>query len=204
VDATEWDGRYGNSELLWGADPNRFVAAELQDATPGRALDVACGEGRNAIWLAARGWEAVGVDFSRVALERAAELAERAGVANRVRWVTADVVEDPLPTGPFDAVVVAYLHLPAPARQKVVAAAAGELSAGGRLVVVGHDLTNLTEGVGGPQDPTVLFTPDDVVDDLHTLTDVTIERSERVRRTVPTPEGERQAVDALVVARRSG
>jgi SAM-dependent methyltransferase len=204
VDATEWDGRYGTAELLWGADPNRFVAAELEDVTPGRALDVACGEGRNAIWLAGRGWEAVGVDFSRVGLERAAELAERAGVASRVRWVEADVVEGTLPAGPFDAVVVAYLHLPAPARRKVIVAAAGELAPGGRLVVVGHDLTNLTEGVGGPQDPTVLFTPDDVVADLRTLTEVTVERAERVRRTVPTAEGERLAIDALVVARRSG
>jgi len=202
VDADGWNERYRSTELLWGTDPNRFVAAELSTVPPGRALDVACGEGRNAIWLASMGWRAVGVDFSAAGLERAAALAEKAGVADRVEWVVRDVVAEPLPEGPFDAVVVAYLQLPAAPRRTVLRRAAQVLGLGGVLVVVGHDLANLTEGVGGPQDPGVLFSPDDLVSDLEGLADIAVEKAEQVRRPVVTEGGERHAIDALLLARR--
>lgn len=200
MDAAEWDARYAGSDLVWGADPNRFVAAELDQVTPGRALDVACGEGRNAIWLATRGWSAVGVDFSAAAIERATRLAEQAGVAAVTEFLVGDVVAGPLPTGPFDAVVVAYLHLPVNERRDTLRRAASLVATGGLLVVVGHDTSNLTDGVGGPQDPAVLFTPEDLVDDVGA--GFVIEKAERVHRPVTTPDGEREAVDALLVARR--
>ncbi|MDD4867006.1 MAG: class I SAM-dependent methyltransferase, partial [Mycobacterium sp.] len=121
MDANAWDARYADSELdgelLWGTKPNAFFAAEMSAATPGRALDVGCGEGRNAVWLAERGWQVVGVDFSRRALERAAQLAHRAGVSDRVEFELIDVVNDALPTGSFDAVIVAYLQLPESSRR---------------------------------------------------------------------------------------
>jgi len=200
VDATEWDARYAGKELVWGAEPNRFVAAELTHVTPGRALDIACGEGRNAIWLATRGWSAVGVDFSATAIDRARQLAEQAGVADSTDFVVGDVVAGPLPPGSFDAVVMAYLHVPADARTRATRLAAEHVAPGGALIVVGHDTTNLTEGAGGPQDAAVLFTPDDVVADLPV--GFTVEKAERVRRPVETSDGVRTAVDALVVATR--
>jgi len=200
VDATEWDARYAGKELVWGAEPNRFVAAELTHVTPGRALDIACGEGRNAIWLATRGWSAVGVDFSATAIDRARQLAEQAGVADSTDFVVGDVVAGPLPPGSFDAVVMAYLHVPADARTLATRLAAEHVAPGGALIVVGHDTTNLTEGAGGPQDAAVLFTPDDVVADLPV--GFTVEKAERVRRPVETSDGVRTAVDALVVATR--
>jgi SAM-dependent methyltransferase len=203
MDAASWDERYRSTELLWGAEPNRFVAAELGSLSPGRALDVACGEGRNAIWLASLGWRAVGVDFSTAALARAATLAEKAGVSDLVEWVAADVVADPLPPGPFDAVVVAYLQLPEGPRQAVARKAAQVLAPGGVLVIVGHDRTNLTEGVGGPPDPQVLFSPSDLEADLDGLAGIAVEKAERVRRPVSTADGEREAIDALLRARRT-
>src|SRR2546430_7187246 len=69
MDAAEWDQRYAGTELVWSAEPNRFVAAELADLPPGRALDLAAGEGRNSVWLAERGWAVTAVDFSRVRSE---------------------------------------------------------------------------------------------------------------------------------------
>jgi SAM-dependent methyltransferase len=203
VEASDWDARYSGTDLVWGAEPNRFVAAELSGLAPGKALDVACGEGRNAIWLASQGWEAIGVDFSSKGLERAASLAQLAGVASHVEWVTADVVTAPFPPGPFDAVVVAYLQLRAPGRRSVIRKAAQVLAADGLLVVVGHDRTNLAEGAGGPQDPEVLFSPEDVQADLEGLSDIKIQRAHRVQRPVSTSDGERNAIDALVVARRT-
>jgi ubiquinone/menaquinone biosynthesis C-methylase UbiE len=194
MDAAGWDERYAGSELVWGSGPNTFVAAELEGLAPGRALDVACGEGRNAIWLATRGWHATGVDFSATGIARARQLAAEAGVGEGTEFVVGDVVTGPLPPGPFDAVVVAYLQLPAEQRRAALRLAAQALAAGGVLLVVAHDSSNLTEGVGGPQDERVLYTAEDVVADLADLPDLVVERAERVER----PVGDRVALDALV------
>ncbi len=200
-DARDWDDRYAGRDLVWGAEPNRFVAEALADRPAGRALDVACGEGRNALWLASRGWSATGVDFSSVAVDRARRLAGEAGLADRTTFDVVDVVAEPLPGGPFDAVVVAYLQLPAAQRATALAKAAAVVAPGGLLVVVAHDRANLERGVGGPQDPSVLFSPQDVVADV-AAERLVVERAEVVRRPVPTDEGTRDALDALVVARR--
>ena len=200
MDAAEWDARYAAADLVWGAEPNRFVAAELTELTPGRALDVACGEGRNAIWLAGRGWFAVGVDFSATAIARARQLAVHSDVADSTEFRVGDVVDGELPPGPFDAVVVAYLHLPPSERARTLRRAADRVAAGGVLLVVGHDTTNLTDGVGGPQDPQVLYAPDDIVADLGP--GFVVEKAQRVHRSVTTPDGVRTAVDALVLATR--
>ena len=202
MDASEWDERYSSTDLVWGTEPNRFVAAGLADLPPGRALDVACGEGRNAIWLARRGWFAVGVDFSAAAIDRARQLAQRAEVDGRTTFVVGDVTTGPLPPGQFDAVVVAYLQLQAPERTHAIRSAAERVTVGGTLLVVGHDATNLSKGFGGPQDASVLFTPDDIVTDLGD--DFLVAKAERVLRPVDTADGERSAIDALVVATRSG
>lgn len=200
MDAREWDARYAASELIWGSEPNRFVAEELRSLAPGRVLDVACGEGRNAIWFARRGWEAVGVDFSAVAVDRARRLAEQAGVAPTTEFEVGDVVAGRLPEGRFDAVVVAYLQLVPEQRAKALGNAADRVAMGGTLLVVGHDRTNLADGYGGPQDPAVLFSPEDVLADIGS--GFVALKADRVDRPVATPDGDRTAIDALVVATR--
>lgn len=185
-------------ELIWHAEPNRFLVEEVARMKPGRALDLACGEGRDALWLAERGWQVTGVDFSPVGLAKARRLA----VVRRVdvSWLRADVLEWNPPQTAFDLVIVMYLQLPADARRRVLSRAARALTPGGTLLVVGHDSTNLTEGTGGPQDPAVLFSPEDVANDLPGLD---IERAERVRRPVHTEHGDVDAIDALVRAVRA-
>jgi SAM-dependent methyltransferase len=193
----DWNRRYAQKELLWTAQPNRLFAAEAGSLRPGRALDLACGEGRNAVWLAEQGWRVTGVDFSDVALAKAAELAASRAVT--VDWVLADVVEyEPEPHG-FDLVAVLYLQLPAGELARAIRSAARAVGSGGTLLVLGHDSTNLTEGHGGPRDPAVLFTPDDITVELD---DLVVERAEKVRRTVALDEGEAVAIDAFVRARR--
>jgi len=197
MDRQDWDERYAGEELLWRADPNRFLVSEVAGLAPGRALDVACGEGRNAVWLATQGWTVTGVDFSAIALDKARRLAADRGVT--VEWVHADLRDwDPAPQS-YDLVVVLYLHLPAEQRRAVHALAASTLAPGGTILVVGHDLANLAGGHGGPQDPAVLFTPADVAADL---ADLDVIRAESVRRPVTTDAGEVVAVDALVRAVR--
>ncbi len=197
VDREAWNHRYAGSELLWSARPNRCLQAEVEHLPPGRALDVACGEGRNAVWLAERGWKVTGVDFSDVALAKGRQLAGERGVS--VAWVCADVRQFVAPAAAFDLVAVLYLHLPARERREALARAAEALAPGGVLLVLGHDASNPAEGYGGPQDPAILFTPDDVVSELPGLA---IQRAERVRRPIASVDGEVHAIDALVRATR--
>lgn len=205
MDAHAWDERYAASDLVWSREPNRFVAAELADLPPGTAVDLAAGEGRNAIWLASRGWSATAVDFSQVALDKGARLGEGLDVT----WVCADATTW-TPDEPVDLVVVAYLQVPAPDRRRAVRNAVRMLRPGGTLLLVAHDSTNLTDGTGGPQDPAVLMTADDVVGDLTSADglDVEVLRAERVAREVASDDGHggeqrRTAWDCLVrVVRR--
>ena len=193
----DWNARYAQKELLWTAQPNRLFAAEVEGIEPGRALDVACGEGRNAVWLAELGWQVTGIDFSDVALGKAAELARARGV--EVEWVAADVlVHEPAP-GAFDLVAVLYLQLPHDELARALRRAARAVAPGGALIVLGHDTRNLTDGYGGPRDPSVLFTPADVV---ASLDDLVVERAETVERTVTLDDGEAVALDVFVRAAR--
>ena len=194
MDSSEWDERYAGTELVWTAEPNRFVVEELQALPPGRALDVGTGEGRNAIWLAHRGWQVTAVDFSAVGLEKGRRLAESSHVA--ADWVHADLREYQPYESAFDLVLVAYLQLREADLDGVLRRAAAALAPGGVLLVVGHDVTNLTEGTGGPPDPAVLYTPESIV---RPLSELTVLRAERVRR----PTGVGEAVDTLVRAVRA-
>jgi SAM-dependent methyltransferase len=194
VQREDWDRRYQVPELVWSEEPNRFLVDEAGELTPGRALDLGCGEGRNAVWLARRGWRVVGVDFSPVALDKGRRLADRTGV--EVTWVEADVTSW-APTGPFDLVALCYLQLP----DEVMAATLGRVvpavEQGGTLLVVGHDRRNLDEGVGGPRDRRVLLDPGVVAGALGGLT---VERAGTVER--PIAGAPRPALDTLVRAHR--
>jgi SAM-dependent methyltransferase len=193
VDAEAWDERYRTSELMWSAGPNQFVEAELADLPAGRAVDLAAGEGRNAIWLARHGWQVTAVDFSQVALDKGRQIAGDLPVA----WVCADATtwrED----ASYDVSLLAYLQLPAAERLAAHRNAFAALRTGGTLLVVAHDSTNLAEGTGGPQDPDVLLTAEDVLADLDGAS-YEVVRAERVAREVAQPDGaSRTAYDALV------
>ncbi len=197
MDREEWNERYGTDELVWRAEPNRFLVEEVERLTPGRALDLACGEGRNAVWLASQGWKVVGMDFSSAGLAKGRRMADERGV--EVTWVEADAVSWIPPRSGFDLVVLMYLQLPYDQRRAALGHAAAALAPRGVLLVVGHDATNPTEGFGGPQDPAVLCSAEDIVGDLDGLR---IERAERVERQVDTPSGAAVALDALVRAVR--
>ncbi len=192
-----WDARYAATESLWSFEPNRFLVGETAALAPGRALDLACGEGRNALWLAARGWQVTAVDFSGVALDRGRERAERDDLT--LEWVQADVLQWAPPERGFDLVAILYLHLRGAELRPVLRRAADAVAPGGTLLVVAHDATNLADGHGGPQDPALLYTPADVT---AAIAGLAVQRAERVRRPVATPAGERTAIDSLVRAVR--
>ena len=192
MNPSDWDEKYRAADRLWSAGPNMFVADRLAHHRPGRGVDLGSGEGRNAVWLADRGWEMVGVDFSPVALERA-----RDG-SSEVRWELADVREWE-PEGQVDLVLVAYLQLVPDELEMIVRRSATWLDPDGELFLIGHDRTNLEHGYGGPSREEVLW---DLTLMKGWLGGLEIVEAQRVRRPVDTPEGTKLARDTLVRARR--
>jgi 2-polyprenyl-3-methyl-5-hydroxy-6-metoxy-1,4-benzoquinol methylase len=191
-----WNERH-RSGPIESEDPNPVVADLVAGWTPGSALDVACGDGTNAVWLARRGWRVTAVDWSDAGLAKGRVRAGNAGA--QIDWVQADLL-DWTPSEAFDLVTIVYLHLPPAERTAAYEVAAGAVAPGGRLVIVGHDRTNLIDGAGGPQDPALLFTANELAARLTaTHPDFTIERAEAIRRDTPAA---RAPIDAVLVARR--
>jgi 2-polyprenyl-3-methyl-5-hydroxy-6-metoxy-1,4-benzoquinol methylase len=134
----EWNARYLESEQIWSGNPNAALVREITGMTRGRALDLGCGEGADAIWLARQGWSVTGVDVSDVALDRARQHAAAAGV--RIDFALDDLVESP---GEFDLVTSFFLHVPEAAlRERTLRVAAASVAPGGTLLVVGHSGTS--------------------------------------------------------------
>jgi SAM-dependent methyltransferase len=200
MDRHAWDERYREKEFLWTAEPNRFLVECVSDLAPGVALDLAGGEGRNAVWLAGRGWRVTAVDWSAVAITRGRSLAETREVD--VDFVEADLLEWVPEEGSADLVIVVYLQIPSPGREEVWRRAAAAVRPGGRLIIIGHDSSNLTDGYGGPQDPSVLYTVSDIVAALDG-SGLSVERAELARRPVEAEDGMRVALDNVVVGTRS-
>jgi len=203
VDSKRWNARYAEKEWEPEREANLFLVREFESRAPGgRVLDLACGEGRNAVWLAARGWHVTGVDFSGVALGRARKLAASRGV--HVDWVRADATRFAPRPDSFQLVAILYLQLPAADRQRALERAAAAMAPGGELFMVGHALRNLTEGAGGPQDPAVLWTEESIRRELSDL-GLAVDRAETLSRPFEDPEGGvRDAFDLLLRAHRPG
>jgi SAM-dependent methyltransferase len=202
--SSTWKQRYQQIELVWSASANIWVQEVTQDLPPGWALDIAAGEGRNALWLADRGWQVTAVDFSTVALQRARSLAEKhlGQDAGRLVTLEADVQTWVPEARSYDLVLMVYLHLPEQERRPVMRAAAEAVAPGGTLLVVGHDLENLTSGHGGPQNPAVLYRPSDIVADIEPSQLVVVRHETAVRSATNALGQQVDALDALVVARR--
>lgn len=164
-DRAYWEDRYGQPGRAWSGRPNAALVAEVAQLAPGRALDVGSGEGGDALWLAARGWQVTGVDISQNALDKAAALArEREDVdPARLTWQQADLTGWSPTRTSFDLVTAHFMHLPLVDRERLFPALADAVAPGGTLLVVGHDADALPGGAGRHGDPGMLFTVDEVV-----------------------------------------
>ena len=197
--AADWDERYASVERVWSGEPNGALVTEAARLEPARALDVGCGEGADAVWLAEQGWDVTALDVSQVALERAALQARDAGV--QVRWVHADLVDAPLPAESFDLVSAQYpalLRTPGNAAERVLL---GAVAPGGVLLVVHHADVDREHAKAHGFDPADYVSPSDVAallgDDWH------VEVEERRPRDVPAGgAGARHTHDVVLRARR--
>jgi SAM-dependent methyltransferase len=164
-DAAFWDQRYGASDALWSGHVNAVLRDEAAGLPAGRALDVGCGEGGDALWLAGRGWAVLGVDVSQVALGRAASRARETGLDARVTWEHRDLLAWTPPAQAYDLVTVAFLHLPTQQRREVYAGLAGAVAPGATFLVAAHHPDD-REVVPRPPHTELFFTAEELADDL--------------------------------------
>lgn len=195
MDAADWNRHYETNGQHWTV-PNSWVYSEMNGARAGKALDLGAGDGRHAVWLAERGWQVEAVDFSIRGLEIGERRAEAKRVQDRITWTVADVTGLCSAPGSTDLILIAYLNLPEAQLKMLLAAAAGALAPGGRLLFINHDAAPLPVGPTGPQEDLPLLTPGLVARWMR-LVGLHIDSAESVYRPVP---GERQpARDCLVM-----
>ncbi|RKN34969.1 class I SAM-dependent methyltransferase [Streptomyces hoynatensis] len=196
--AAAWDARYLSRERLFSGRPGGVLVAEVAGLPSGQALDVGCGEGADALWLAARGWRVTAVDISRVALERAARAA--AGVGN-VAWARADLEVTGPPAGAFDLVSLQYFPLRRRPGHAALRRLLAAVAPGGTLLVVGHDPAGLTPEAAGGFDPADYYQPTEIAALLGA--GWTVLADETRPRVAPAPEGTHHTHDTVLRAVRS-
>lgn len=202
-DQDEWDARYGEHDgSMWSGSPNGSLVAAIAELVPGRALDVGCGEGADAIWLARNGWQVTATDISATAIDRARVAATTAGVD--VAFDAVDVVIDPPPTGGFDLVAISYPALKRTTGLAAVPSIIDAVAPGGHLLVVGHVLDDdaIAHAAEHGFDPDDYVSPDDI---LGALNDVDAGFSIEVDATCERPDAPpdaRHSHDRILLARR--
>jgi SAM-dependent methyltransferase len=195
-----WDERYRSAGRVWSGDPNPQLVAEVTGHPPGLALDVGCGEGADAIWLAGAGWMVVGADISGVALERAARHADETdpAAAARIQWWQADLLTQPPAPGSFDLVSAQFIQLPPETRVPLFAALAAAVRDGGILLIVGHHPSDLEAGVPRPPMPELFYTPEEIAGLLDGSW--TVRTSAARPRPATTPDGAEVTIHDTVLA----
>lgn len=204
MSAEDWNTRYldargsDDNPGLWATQPHQQLQDIAGELTPATALDLATGDGRNAIWLAQRGWDVTAVDFSDAGLDIGRQRAMEEGLS--INWQLGDVTEW-APEQQFDLITVTYLHLSEAANTAVIRGVSQWVAPGGTLLVIGHDKDNLVRGTGGPQDEAILYTPEllRAATPLHVVT-----AKQLIRDTTTDPEGPQDtgtvAIDTLLHA----
>ena len=198
-----WDERYrSHPTAIWSGNPNAVLLAEAADLPPGRALDVGCGEGADALWLAERGWRVDAVDISQVALDRAA--AHGAERNLEITWIRANLLTDPPAAGAYDLVSAQFMQLPRKERRTMYAALADAVRPGGTLLIGAHHPSDLDSSIHRPNLPEMFFTAEEVAADLDEQRwEILV--AEARPRTAVDPDGQTVTIhDTVLRARRNG
>ncbi|QQM46862.1 class I SAM-dependent methyltransferase [Streptomyces liliifuscus] len=200
MDAQFWDEMYRSRDQVFSGDPNGVLVTEVTDLPPGQALDVGCGEGGDALWLALHGWQVTAVDISATALQRAATAAAAADVEGRVAWTRADLNITPPPADAFDLVSVQYFPLALQPDHTALRGLLNAVAPGGTLLFASHDLADLSPRPEQGFDPGDYYQPGDIAGLLDR--DWTVLINETRPRTAPAPAGTHHTHDTVLRAQR--
>jgi len=198
----QWDARYLESESVWSLEPNQFVVEFLSALPSGTMLDLAGGEGRNALWFASRGWSVENSDFSSVAIAKFLERAARAGLETLCTGTVSSALEPTAcRTAPVDLAVIAYLQLNPIELARGISIAASAVRLGGTFFGVWHERGNIDRGFGGPPQPELNPT----VEELRQHADaagLSVETCAVRERIVFNHDAPSVAIDVVLVASR--
>jgi SAM-dependent methyltransferase len=200
-DASFWDERYRSADAIWSGDPNPQLVAEVSGLAPGTALDVGCGEGADAVWLAERGWHVTAIDISGVALERARKAAANAGLTERIDWRQGDIATW-TPERSYDLVSEQFMQFAPPLRDAVFHRLAAAVAIGGTLLIVGHHPSDLETTMRRPRTPGVLYTAEEIAELLDPQTWETLVRAARPRDVTDANGAPVIVHDAVLRSRR--
>jgi trans-aconitate methyltransferase len=196
-DEQSWEERYREKTAVWSGKPNQRLVDEASELPVGTALDVGCGEGGDTLWLASRGWKVTAVDFSTVALNRAA--GHLGDLAEGVEWVHADLTKWTPPVGHFALVTAQFMHLPTADREPLYARLAEAVAPGGTLLIVGHVVNDLQVAAHRPAE--MFFTADEIAKSLDATRWEIVVAEERPRPAL-VHEGEIHHVSDVVFRAR--
>jgi SAM-dependent methyltransferase len=201
MESSFWDQKYSTDEYVYTKQVNRFVKEHLETFTPGKAIDLAGGEGRNTVFFAKKGWQVENIDFSEVALEKCRKFAEEEGVLDRVLTTKASATNFTSSLAPVDLGIIAYLQVPEQALALAISRLVDSIKSGGVFFGVWHARENLEEGFGGPKDPAVLPTADSIAQILSNLP-VDLKINTNRDGQVQTREGLRPSITLTTLARK--
>ncbi|MEC7276322.1 MAG: class I SAM-dependent methyltransferase [Bdellovibrionota bacterium] len=187
-----WNERYDRPNFIWTKKVDELLADEVKDLAPGKALDLGSGEGRNAVWIADHGWNVLGVDISDVAIKKAKSLAESSNVSDSTAFQVEDLNSYTPQESSYDLVLLMFIHVSMKEMEGILKKAVKALKPGGTFLLVGHDATNIEHGVGGPQDPHMLYNSDDILSVIGK--EIEVEKAGTFMRET--------AIDCLVKAKR--
>lgn len=202
MDKETWDSRYAATPAMWSADPNLFIKDHFSNRSFSKVIDLAGGEGRNAIWFALQGAEVENVEISAVALQRYLDRAQALGVSELTHATEADATNNPVFTlQQSDVLIISYLQLPKAQLATAVSNAVAQLGEGAEVFGVWHAVENLTHGYGGPPNIEYLVSPDQLLElanDLG-LKNIIIEPRDRI---VDVAGESKIAKDVVLIANR--
>lgn len=206
--AEAWEARYAEKSQIWSGKPNVALTDVVKDFTPGRALELACGEGADAIWLAEQGWIVHAVDISPTAIQRGRVQAEKVGVDKSISFEVADLT-DWVANGEFDLVTAIFLHSKSELnRNQILKNALGALAPGGALLIVGHaefPPWGKAKHQENEHDHEPLPTNAEVIEQLDLTDSFAVELNENRTRFATGPEGQvGELTDGIVLIRRVG
>lgn len=160
----KWNNRYNSEEYFFGTEPNDFLKNEIEKLSPGKALFIGDGEGRNSVYAATQGWKVDCIDISDIAKQKAERLAKKNNVG--INYEVSDALEYNYPTQTYDAIAIIYFHVNTELREEFSVKMMNSLKPNGTIILLVYDEDHIKNGNGGPSDPDLLYSLSEIAENF--------------------------------------